>query len=63
MEASAGLVRDGAEVVLLGCAGMSGMDEAVMRGARTEGKNVCIVDGVRAGVELLEGWGRAGKAH
>ncbi|EKM53718.1 uncharacterized protein PHACADRAFT_98605 [Phanerochaete carnosa HHB-10118-sp] len=56
MEASAELIREGAQVVLLGCAGMSGMEEAIMRGARSEGKEVQIIDGVRAGIELLEAW-------
>ncbi|GJE98168.1 Asp/Glu/hydantoin racemase [Phanerochaete sordida] len=60
MAASAALVRDGAQVVLLGCAGMSGMEEAVVAGARGEGQDVRIVDGVRAGVELLDAWVRAG---
>lgn len=60
VEASAELVRKGAQVVLLGCAGMSGMEEAVGRGARSEGSEVRIIDGVRAGVELLEVWVRSG---
>ncbi len=58
-EASAGLVREGADIIILGCAGMSGMDEAVRQGARIAGKEVRIVDGVRAGVVLLEGMVRA----
>jgi Asp/Glu/hydantoin racemase len=56
IQASAELVRGGAQVVLLGCAGMSGMDHAVREGARMEGKEVEIVDGVRVGVQLLESW-------
>ena len=56
IQASADLVREGAQVVLLGCAGMSGMEEAVLRGARLEDKEVQIVDGVRAGVEILHTW-------
>lgn len=58
IQASADLVREGAQVVLLGCAGMSGMEEAVLRGARLEAKEVQIVDGVRAGVEILQAWSR-----
>ena len=54
-QAGAQLVRDGADVVILGCAGMSGMEEAVREGARTQGKDIEIVDGVRAGVVFLEG--------
>lgn len=60
MAASADLVRQGVQVVLLGCAGMSGMEEAVKRGAREEGAEVRIIDGVRAGIELLESWARSG---
>lgn len=56
IEASAGLVRDGVQVILLGCAGMSGMEEAVVKGAQMEGREVQIVDGVHAGVELLAAW-------
>lgn len=54
-QASAELVKEGAEVIILGCAGMSGMEEAVRSGAHAEGKEIKIVDGVRAGVVLLEG--------
>lgn len=60
MQASAELVREGAQVILLGCAGMSGMEEAVLDGARLEGKEVQIVDGVRAGVEILQAGSRPG---
>ena len=59
-QATAGLVCDGAEVVLLGCAGMSGMEDAVVEGARSKGKDVVIIDGVKAGVILLEGSVKAG---
>ncbi|KAI0090830.1 Asp/Glu/hydantoin racemase [Irpex rosettiformis] len=60
-EATADLVGNGAEVILMGCAGMSGMEEAVRAGARSRGKEVSVVDGVRAGVVLLEGLVRAQK--
>lgn len=59
VEASASLVREGAQVILLGCAGMSGMEEAVRLGAQKEGKTVKVIDGVRAGIVLLEGVIRA----
>lgn len=59
VEASASLVREGAQVILLGCAGMSGMEEAVRLGAQKEGKSVRVIDGVRAGIVLLEGLIRA----
>jgi Asp/Glu/hydantoin racemase len=54
-DASAFLIDRGAEVILMGCAGMSGMAEAVQRGAASRGVQVVVVDGVRAGVTLLEG--------
>lgn len=61
VEASASLVREGARVILLGCAGMSGMEEAVRLGAQREGKIVKVIDGVRAGIVLLEGLVRTQK--
>ena len=39
--------------------GMSGMEEAVRLGAQKEGKTVKVIDGVRAGIVLLEGVIRA----
>lgn len=54
-QASAQLVQNGAEVIILGCAGMSGMEAAVREGARAQSKDVVILDGMRAGVVLLEG--------
>ncbi|KAI0076523.1 hypothetical protein K474DRAFT_1226439 [Panus rudis PR-1116 ss-1] len=53
--ATAELVARGARAIILGCAGMSGMNEAVTEGAAAEGARVIIVDGVRAGIVLLEG--------
>lgn len=58
-QASAELVGEGADIIILGCAGMSGMEEAIRRGAETEGRSIKIVDGVRAGIILLEGLIRA----
>ncbi|KAI0821286.1 Asp/Glu/hydantoin racemase [Irpex lacteus] len=58
-DATADLVDNGAEVILMGCAGMSGMEKAVLEGAKSRGKEVAVVDGVRAGVVLLEGLVRA----
>ncbi|CAL1711450.1 unnamed protein product, partial [Somion occarium] len=57
--ASADLVREGARVIILGCAAMSGMEATVRLGAQNEGQNVRIIDGVRAGIVLLEGLIRA----
>lgn len=58
-DATARLVGDGGEVrvVVLGCAGMVGM-EGWVRGVAGEG--VKVVDGVRAGVGLLQGLVRGG---
>lgn len=58
MEAAAGrLVERGAEVVTLGCAGMSDMKVAV---ERVVGEEVQVVDGVLAGVQHLVGLVRMG---
>ncbi|KAH8096799.1 Asp/Glu/hydantoin racemase [Cristinia sonorae] len=59
-EASAYLVERGAEAIVLGCAGMSGMEKAVRAGAQRHQRDVRIIDGVRAGVVLLEGLVKAG---
>lgn len=58
-EATSDLVGSGADAIILGCAGMSGMEEAVREGARAVGRMVRIIDGVRAGVVLLEGLAKA----
>ncbi|KAG8884625.1 hypothetical protein FRB98_002305 [Tulasnella sp. 332] len=50
--AARSLVARGADVICLGCAGMSGMEDLVT--SATEGR-VTVVDGVQAGVELLAG--------
>lgn len=53
-EAARKLVEEeGAEVICLGCAGMSGMEEAIKKGV--SGRRVEVVDGVQAGVDLLAG--------
>ena len=60
VEATRGLVRKGnVGAVCLGCAGMVGMEEWVREGCvselgEEEGARVRIVDGVKAGVALLE---------
>ncbi|TCD62706.1 hypothetical protein EIP91_006531 [Steccherinum ochraceum] len=54
-DASADLVGQGARAIILGCAGMSGMEDAIRVGAQRHGREVRIIDGVRAGVVLLEG--------
>ncbi|KAK5114658.1 hypothetical protein LTR62_002231 [Meristemomyces frigidus] len=57
-EAAKKLIGRGAEVVTLGCAGMSGMKEAVEEAVGKEG--VVVVDGVVAGVHHLVGLVRMG---
>ncbi len=47
------IVARGARTIVMGCAGMSGMEDAVRRGCG--GESVQIVDAVRSGVVTLEG--------
>jgi Asp/Glu/hydantoin racemase len=54
------LRRGDVGAICLGCAGMSGMDEMIREAAVEElgerrGSDVCIVDGVQAGVAWLQG--------
>lgn len=58
-ESAAEVYRKGADVIVLGCAGMSGMEELVRQGVvEAGGKLVKVVDGARAGVEILAGLAR-----
>lgn len=43
----------GVDVIVLGCAGMEGMEEAVMRGVENIGRKIQVVDCVQAAVELM----------
>lgn len=53
------LVRRRADVIILGCAGMTGMEGLVREGCREEGEEgVAVVDGAKAGIQLLAGLGR-----
>jgi allantoin racemase len=54
-EAKAAVVEDGAEMILLGCAGMAGLQEAVAAAA-----GVPVVDSVWAGVVIVGALARAG---
>lgn len=54
-EARAAVERDGAEVILLGCAGMAGLQEVVASAV-----HVPVVDAVWAGVSLVGALARAG---
>jgi allantoin racemase len=54
-EARAAVEQDGAEVILLGCAGMAGLQQSVASAA-----NVPVVDPVHAGVTLVGGLARSG---
>ncbi|KAK9764995.1 hypothetical protein K7432_007025 [Basidiobolus ranarum] len=49
-EARRAVDEDGAEVIVLGCAGMAGLEQAVYEATR-----VPVVDGVRASVEYMAG--------
>ena len=51
------LVKVGAGVIILGCAGMSGLEASVNLAASRvgSGRAVLVVDGVRAGIQLLVG--------
>jgi len=51
--------ESGAEAVIMGCAGMSGMEQAVREGAQAEGKEVIVLDAVRCGLVMLEGMVKA----
>ncbi|MCS7135065.1 MAG: aspartate/glutamate racemase family protein, partial [Candidatus Aenigmarchaeota archaeon] len=42
--------KDGAEVLLLGCAGMAGLEESI-----EEALNVPVIDGIVSAVKMLEG--------
>ncbi|ETW79773.1 hypothetical protein HETIRDRAFT_49067 [Heterobasidion irregulare TC 32-1] len=53
-DASAKAAASGADVLLLGCAGMAGMEVLVQQGVAEAGlKSVRIVDGAKAGVQFL----------
>lgn len=55
------LVDQGAGTMILGCAGMSGMDGWVIDAAKSRGKDVRVVDGARIGVEMLASMIRASR--
>jgi allantoin racemase len=54
-EAHAAVLEDGAEVIILGCAGMAGLEESVAAAA-----GVPVVDSVRAGVTMVAALARSG---
>ncbi|KAI0364240.1 hypothetical protein BV20DRAFT_872337 [Pilatotrama ljubarskyi] len=51
--ATSHIVAKGARTIIMGCAGMSGMEEAVHNGSK--GVPIRVVDAVRSGVTVLEG--------
>ncbi|KAI0752872.1 Asp/Glu/hydantoin racemase [Daedaleopsis nitida] len=57
--AASRLVAKGARSIIMGCAGMSGMEEAVRAGCK--GENIRVVDAVRSGVTTLESVVRANR--
>lgn len=54
-EARSAVVEDGAEVIILGCAGMAGLEDAVATAA-----DVPVIDAVRAGVTVVGALARSG---
>lgn len=48
-------VKKDVSVVLLGCAGMAGMEEWVREEVQKRGKVTRVVDGVKAGIGILQG--------
>jgi Asp/Glu/hydantoin racemase len=54
-ETAAKMVREGADVIILGCAGMVGMEKLVKDGVKEAGleKQIWVVDGAKSGIELL----------
>jgi Asp/Glu/hydantoin racemase len=58
-EAALRLVReDKCDIIILGCAGMTGLEQTVREAV---GRNVTIIDGVTAGVHMLAGLIHAGQ--
>ncbi|WWC70503.1 uncharacterized protein I206_104454 [Kwoniella pini CBS 10737] len=47
------LVRKGAEVIILGCGGMCGMEPWIVDSAAEEGRQVQVVDGARMGFHMI----------
>ncbi|TFK40043.1 Asp/Glu/hydantoin racemase [Crucibulum laeve] len=63
-EGSAKIVAAGADVILLGCAAMAGMEELVQQGVVEAGfEPVRIVDGAKAGVEIIAGLARLSRSY
>lgn len=70
-EAAARLAGKGADCILLGCAGMAGMEGIVKDGANTGRKGVLgvaegditVIDGTKAGVQILLGLVKLQKAQ
>ena len=55
------LVGRGARCIILGCAGMSGMERWVKGAARDCGSEVRVIDGAIAGVQILAGMARSSR--
>jgi len=54
--AAAKVCARGADVIVLGCAGMTGMEDLVKAGvAEAGGRPVKVIDGAKAGVQVLAG--------
>ncbi|KAH9481565.1 hypothetical protein JR316_0006092 [Psilocybe cubensis] len=58
-EGSVKIAQKGADVIILGCAGMAGMEDLVQQGVVEVGlEPVRVVDGAKAGVQILAGLAR-----
>ncbi|PPQ91020.1 hypothetical protein CVT25_013945 [Psilocybe cyanescens] len=58
-EGSVRIAEKGADVIILGCAGMAGMEEWVEQGVVEAGMGpIRVVDGAKAGVQILAGLAR-----
>lgn len=56
------LVSKGADVIILGCAGMVGMEPLVRQACadlHSDYANVAVIDGARAGIQVLAGLARS----
>ncbi|PWN53903.1 hypothetical protein IE53DRAFT_309360 [Violaceomyces palustris] len=60
-QGAAKVAERGADVIILGCAGMAGMEELVRQGVKEAGysSNISVIDGAKAGIQILSGLARS----
>ncbi|KAN0060146.1 Protein dcg1 [Thecaphora frezii] len=58
---AAEVARRGADVIILGCAGMAGMESLVRQGVKESGlgSNVAVIDGAKAAIQIAAGLARS----